>query len=98
MITTTTYEKLKNLRLVESQYEFSKQWLGRSQSYMAAIKAAERNVSVESLTGLVLKLEATAREYELLAQLNGGEHVTHYSGELRMLAKQVWGSIRQRCI
>ena len=97
MITTTAYKKLKTLELVESQYDFSQHWLGKGKSYMSAIKAAKRKESVDSLTALMLKLEAKAREYELLGQLSGGEHVTHYSGELRTLAREVWGNIRQRC-
>ncbi len=97
MITTTTYKKLKTLELVESQYDFSQHWLGKGKSYMSAIKAAKRKESVESLTALLLKLQAKAREYELLGELDGGEHVAHYGGELRTLAKQVWGNIRQRC-
>ena len=77
MITTTTYEKLKDLSLVETQYAFSCNWLGKSKSYMAALKAAGRTESIETLTALVIKLEATAREYEQLGNMAGGEHVEH---------------------
>ena len=85
------------MELVESQYDFSQHWLGKSKSYMSAIKAAKRRESLDCLTVLIFKLEAKAREYELLGQLRGGEHVAHYCGELRTLARDVWSDIRQRC-
>lgn len=97
MITETTYTKLRHLNLVESQYDYSSGWLGKSKTYMAALKAADRAESVEVLARLVIKLEATAREYEMLGKLEGGEHVAHYSAELHTLAKEVWGNIRRRC-
>lgn len=51
------YRSLKEQNLLQSQYEFSSQWLGKSRSYYSALKAQGRNCTIEPLLALQHKLE-----------------------------------------
>ena len=52
------YATLKQLGLTKSQYDFSRDWLGRCESYMSANKARGTEPSVQSLLFLDLRLQS----------------------------------------
>ncbi len=56
------YNIVRELNLVESQYEFSEEWLGRCRTYYSAIVSAKREPSIAALTTLKLRLDAVLRQ------------------------------------
>ena len=48
-----TYQYLKKLKLIKSQYQFSKQFLEKSQYYFGMILCEERHPSIDSLHRLI---------------------------------------------
>ena len=51
------YQELKKLGLVNSQYDFSRNWLGQSNSYYSVIKSRNDQLSASALLTLYVKLD-----------------------------------------
>lgn len=51
------YRYLNQINLVRTQYEFSRDWLGQTQSYFSSLQSSGRQPSVEVLVRLKLKLQ-----------------------------------------
>ena len=62
MFIVEIYNTVRKLNLVESQYEFSEEWLGRCRTYYSAIVSAKREPSIAALTTLKLRLDAVLRQ------------------------------------
>ena len=62
MFIVEIYNIVRELNLVESQYEFSEEWLGRCRTYYSAIVSAKREPSIAALTTLKLRLDAVLRQ------------------------------------
>ena len=62
MFIVEIYNIVRDLTLVESQYEFSEEWLGRCRTYYSAIVSAKREPSIAALTTLKLRLDAVLRQ------------------------------------
>ena len=87
------YEKLKEYGFVDSQYAFSKGYLGKSRSYFSAHKALKKKLGTDALVTLALRLEQeearirAGRAYEL------SESVRALAADLSTLAGRVWGEM-----
>ena len=62
MFIVEIYNIVRDLSLVESQYEFSEEWLGRCRTYYSAIVSAKREPSIAALTTLKFRLDAVLRQ------------------------------------
>ena len=62
MLIVEIYNIVRDLTLVESQYEFSEEWLGRCRTYYSAIVSAKREPSIAALTTLKVRLDAVLRQ------------------------------------
>ena len=51
------YQILHANSLTFSQYDFSRRWLGMSQSYYSSLKATDRAPSIEALSKLKIRLD-----------------------------------------
>lgn len=87
------FNKLKEVDLCKSQYTFSRDFLGKSPSYMSNIKATSKKPSIESLMILHLKL------YELATHCNEPTDYDSYNAKqcLITLSNKVLSEIKERC-
>jgi hypothetical protein len=67
MLLEQIYGELRDMGLVESQYEFSRFWLGQSRSYMSCAKARQRKPSLVVLMRLSQRLTSILGKYAAVA-------------------------------
>ena len=67
MLLETVYGELRDMWMVESQYEFSRFWLGQSRSYMSCAKARKRPPSLLVLMRLSQRLASMSAKYAAVA-------------------------------
>lgn len=67
MLLEGIYRELKDIGLAESQYEFSRFWLGQSRSYMSCAKARQRPPSLLVLMRLSQRLASISAKYAAVA-------------------------------
>ncbi|WP_245651208.1 DUF6626 family protein [Paramagnetospirillum marisnigri] len=67
MLLEVIYRELRDMWLVESQYEFSRFWLGQSRSYMSCAKARQRPPSLLVLMRLSNRLTSISAKYAAVA-------------------------------
>ena len=67
MLLEIIYRELRDMWLVESQYEFSRFWLGQSRSYMSCAKARQRPPSLLVLMRLSQRLASISAKYAAVA-------------------------------
>lgn len=67
MLLEEIYGGLLDMGLVESQYEFSRFWLGQSRSYMSCAKTRKRQPSVLVLMRLSQRLASISAKYASVA-------------------------------
>ncbi len=67
MLLEKVYGELREMWLVESQYEFSRFWLGQSRSYMSCAKARQRPPSLLVLMRLSQRLASISAKYASVA-------------------------------
>jgi hypothetical protein len=67
MLLETVYRELRDMWMVESQYEFSRFWLGQSRSYMSCAKARQRKPSLLVLVRLSQRLASVSAKYATMA-------------------------------
>lgn len=89
----SVFRELKTVKLCKSQYAFSRDFLGKSPSYMSHIKATNKEPSVESLMILHLKL------YELATHSKEPNDYDSYNAKksLITLSNRVLSKIKERC-
>ena len=87
------FKELKAIKLCKSQYAFSRDFLGRSPSYMSHLKATKKKPSVKSLMALHLKL------YELATHCKEPTDINSYKTKdsLITLSNKVLREIKCRC-
>ena len=67
MLLEKVYGELRDMWMVESQYEFSRFWLGQSRSYMSCAKARQRPPSLLVLMRLNQRLTSITAKYAAVA-------------------------------
>ncbi|CAA7622153.1 conserved hypothetical protein [Candidatus Terasakiella magnetica] len=67
MLLEKIYGELRDMWMVESQYEFSRFWLGQSRSYMSCAKARQRSPSLLVMIRLSQRLVSISTKYAALA-------------------------------
>ena len=67
MLLEKIYGELRDMWMVESQYEFSRFWLGQSRSYMSCAKARRRPPSLLVLMRLSQRLTSISAKYAAVA-------------------------------
>ncbi|ARJ67062.1 hypothetical protein WV31_15995 [Magnetospirillum sp. ME-1] len=67
MLLEEVYGELRDMWMVESQYEFSRFWLGQSRSYMSCAKARKRPPSLLVLMRLSQRLASISAKYAAVA-------------------------------
>ncbi|MCJ8293332.1 MAG: hypothetical protein MJK15_02905 [Colwellia sp.] len=89
----SVFKELKVVKLCKSQYAFSRDFLGKSPSYMSHIKATNKKPSVESLMVLHLKLS------ELVLHSKEPTDIASYRAKdcLITLSNKVLSEIKERC-
>ena len=89
----SVFRELKAIKLCKSQYAFSRDFLGRSPSYMSHLKATDKKPSINSLMVLHLKL------YELAKHLDEPKYYADYHAKqsLISLSNEVLANIKLRC-
>ena len=89
MIIGEIYNGLRTIGMTDSQYHFSREWLGRSQSYMSSTTARQRDVCPDALLRLAANLsKASARTRQTC------QHVQ--ANMLDELCKKVWRELLGR--
>jgi hypothetical protein len=67
MLLEKIYGELRDMWMVESQYEFSRFWLGQSRSYMSCAKTRQRQPSLLVLMRLSQRLASISSKYAAVA-------------------------------
>jgi hypothetical protein len=97
-IVNDAYLTLKRFGLVRSQSEFSVRWLRRSASYIRTMKALNREVAVEPLTVLGMRV---TRLREHLAHTTTSPNalpvIRRARAEIGELESRLWSAVRHRC-
>jgi len=89
MIIGEIYNGLRTIGMTDSQYHFSREWLGRCQSYMSSTTARQRQVCCDALLTLAANLSrASARTRQTC------QHVE--ANMLDDLGKKVWSELLGR--
>ena len=63
MIIDDIVEKMKCLDLFESQYDLSRYWFSKGDSYVSSMKCRKRQPSTEALLMFSSRLESTAQQF-----------------------------------
>ncbi len=63
MVIDEIVDKMTNLGLFESQYDLSRYWFGKRQSYVSSMKCRKRQPSTEALLMFSSRLEITAQQF-----------------------------------
>ncbi len=99
MFIVKTYNIVRKLNLVESQYEFSEEWLGRCRTYYSAIVSAKREPSIAALTTLKLRMDSVLRQ---MSQKPAGVACSADEERMRLALEQavreLGGVIERRCV
>ena len=64
MIMVDLYNRLHNLGLCNTRYEFSSHWLNRSKRYYSSVINENRDISIEPLMNAIARLRLLANECE----------------------------------
>ena len=88
------FEELHGIRLCKSAYDFSKDYLGKSQSYYSVLKANKAKPSIDTLAILETALREKASDYEN----DKYEIFTLRRKQLLSLSASVSTMRNQRCI
>jgi hypothetical protein len=96
MVLAEIQTTLERLNLARSQYEFSRAWLGKSQSYYSSIKARKREPSVEALVKLAIRLGDTAQRYRDTRSFAASATLNEHYPALKGAEARVWDLVRKR--
>jgi hypothetical protein len=89
------YEKLTDYGLVDSQYDFSKRYLGKSRSYYSTCKARRRPLGTEALVSLAMALERDLALLEAGRAYALSSSVRTRAAGVKELTGAVWGEVRR---
>ena len=99
MFIVEIYNTVRDLSLVESQYEFSEEWLGRCRTYYSAIVSAKREPSIAALTTLKLRLNAVLRQTsQKRAEIAYSAEDERMRVALEQAVRALESVIEQRCV
>ncbi len=91
MLLEVIYRELRDMWLVESQYEFSRFWLGQSRSYMSCAKARQRPPSLLVLMRLSNRLASISAKYAAVATTEMEKANVHKLRELNGMVGEAVG-------
>ena len=86
-ILNETYQVLKELRLVNTETDYSLNWLHKSHRYYSMIKHSEHDPSIEALYSLLAHLKEHSRQKETEPAKEQGEMVMTRLLEQRLETK-----------
>ncbi len=85
-------EKMKCLDLFESQYDLSRYWFSKGDSYVSSMKCRNQQPSTEALLMFSSRLEATAQQFSLSEY----QSIRDKSQGMKLLADEVRQEIDKR--
>lgn len=86
MILREVFEGLRDLQLVENQFEFSTEWVGKNRTYLSCVAARDLTPSADALLTLMRRLQRKSEEMRKRCQHREADM-------LAALAKRVWGAM-----
>jgi hypothetical protein len=84
------YKRLLHLGITRDQYDFSRTWLGNSQSYYSAIKCMGREPGSDTLMILALRLSALAQHLSTSTHFRTCRGIRATHGDVYSIASSVW--------
>ena len=85
MIIDDIVEKMKCLDLFESQYDLSRYWFSKGDSYVSSMKCRNRQPSTEALLMFSSRLESTAQQFSQ----SDFQSIRDKSRGMKLLAEEV---------
>ncbi len=92
MIIDDIVEKMKCLDLFESQYDLSRYWFSKGDSYVSSMKCRNQQPSTEALLMFSSRLEVTAQQFSLSEY----QSIRDQSEGMKLLAEEVRREIDKR--
>ncbi len=92
MIIDDIVEKMKCLDLFESQYDLSRYWFSKGDSYVSSMKCRNQQPSTEALLMFSSRLEVTARQFSQSEY----QSIRDQGEGMRLLAEEVRQEIYER--
>lgn len=92
------YRQLRTNELTRSQYDFSKRWLGKCQSYYSWLKSKKAEPSIDLLARLVYRLEDRVEHIERNPDPHFPELSAHDAELLRGLIGGLSIELKRRCL
>jgi len=92
MIIDDIVEKMKCLDLFESQYDLSRYWFSKGDSYVSSMKCLNQQPSTEALLMFSNRLETTAQQFSQ----SDFQSIRAKSQGMRLLAEEVRQEIDKR--
>lgn len=89
----TIFDDLRQLGLVRSQYDFSRDWLGQSESYYSSLKARKGKPSAEALLCVYLMIDGILYR---LDGVDGDAQVDECRGRLEEICQCLWLEMQER--
>lgn len=86
MILKEVFEGLRGLQLVETQFEFSTDWVGKNRTYLSCVAARDLVPSADALLTLMQRLQRKSGEMRKRCQHKEAD-------TLAALAKRVWDAM-----
>ena len=92
MIIDDIVEKMKCLDLFESQYDLSRYWFSKGDSYVSSMKCRNQQPSTEALLMFSSRLESTAQQFSQ----SDFQSIRDKSRGMKLLAREVRQEIDKR--
>ncbi len=92
MVIDEIVDKMTNLGLFESQYDLSRYWFNKGDSYVSSMRCRNRQPSTEALLMFSSRLESTARQFSQ----SDYQSIRDKSQGMKMLADEVRREIDKR--
>ena len=92
MIIDEIVEKMRCLDLFESQYDLSRYWFSKGDSYVSSMKCPNRQPSTEALLMFSSRLESTAQQFSQSEYRS----IRNKSQGMKLLAEEVRQEIDKR--
>ena len=85
MVIDEIVDKLTNLGLFESQYDLSRYWFSKGDSYVSSMKCRNQQPSTEALLMFSSRLESTAQQFSQSEY----QSIRNKSQGMKLLAEEV---------
>ncbi len=92
MIINEIVNKMTNLGLLESQYDLSRYWFSKGDSYVSSMKCRNQQPSTEALLMFSSRLESTAQQFSQ----SDFQSIRDKSQGMKLLAEEVRQEIDKR--